>query len=1008
MDLALDITLLGSLSARNARLPESEPVTRFRTQKTGSLFAYLAFKAGRALPREELVDRFWPESEVDAGRSSLRTALAALRKDFGDALRADKASIMLSATTDLQRFEAALVAARNTKAPEPQRVERLREAVEAYGGPLLPGLYDDWILRERDRLEAEHRAALSALSRWHGALGEVNVALDYAHRAAAADPLSEEIRADLIRLLKQMGRPAEARRQFDDLERLLDEQLAEKPSDAVRALVTEINAQAVDAAPGEPARAVRLPVSRGRFRGRQDMLSALVQRLGGGRAAADGACLFTLFGPGGVGKTRLAIETARRLAAHVMFGEVWFVALATATTAEQIWESLLETLELTRSATVPAAAQIAARLERAGRALLVLDNLEQAALEGGEVAAALLDRAPGLTILTTSRRRLGAAGEELIPVSGLPTDESVGLFIDRARGVTPGFSPTDAEKEAIRKVVERVEGFPLAIELAAAWASVLTPSEMLAQLERGVLGMPGRTAGEERHLSLTATIRWSVDLLGQDLRQAFFALSIFRGGWDAAAAQTVSGVDRDALASLRDRSLITAQSQVERIRFGMHEALREFGESTLTVSERRSLADRHSAYFAALAESASHEQLTLEHANLQLALDSATGEQQRRMGLSLSSFWERQGHWREGRQVLERITADMSVESAGRDDATLVHALGRLCYDMCDYEASRGHHERALAIGERLGDDLGIARSYHALASVSYHHKPDIAQSRKLVESALHYFTRAGDAAGQASALIGMGVVATGVGDYLAARAYQQRSLEIAQSAGLMTEQGIAHWRLGLSSSKVGEFEEADRHLNRAEQIFRELRQPVNLAYVSVEQGALAHNRDGPGDREIARACYARALPIFRELGESWAWSICLGNLARLALAEGDCRSSAGHWDESLRIRVNLHDRISVATALDGIACLVFTAVVSLGLLELGPDAVRLRAAGASIRAELGLDTVSPEDETADEPAVRALVGAEACTATEAEGAELSQEEAVALAISCLESLRAR
>ncbi len=1005
--------MLGSLSASLTHLPDLPPITRFRTQKTASLFAFLASRAGNPQPREELIERFWPENDLDNGRMSLRTALAALRKDFGDALQADKVFVNLNGATDIQRFKLAVRTAQNQQITDEERIAALREAVEVYGGPLLPGFYDDWILAERERLETAYRTCLTALARWHTALGELPVALDFAYRAAASEPLSEEIRSDLIRLLKQMGRPAEARWQFDDIDRLLREHLDRVPSPPIAALVAEIPEASGMAGPRPAAKscAVHLPVSRGRFRGRYDLLTLLAQLLSSATADAESPRLFTLLGPGGIGKTRLAIEAARRLAAKGHIGETWFVPLATAVTAEEVWEKILETLAMKPSSTAPASVLISARIALSGKSLLVLDNLEQVALEASEIASTLLNSSPELTILATSRRRLGAEGEYLIAVDGLQEEDAVGMFLDCARGVVPDFVPSEAEKRTIRALTGRLEGFPLAIHLAVAWLSVMTPAEMLAQLEGGILNLPERAVGEQRHASITAAIQWSVDLLGHELRQAFLTLSVFRGGWDSRAASAVCGVGHEAMASLRDRSLITAQTVEQTkdtegtkegtkgtLRFTMHEALREFGTASLSPAEWKQAVGKHTEYYVALAESVGHERLISEHANLRTAFAAGSREEQQRVALALIPFWDKLGHWQEGQQAIKQVLTGLSDTP---DRAELLHSLGRLCYKLNDFAASQIHHEQALELCRLLGDDRGMGRAYYALASISFHYQPDLARSRRLTELSLQHCIKASDAEGQATALIGLGVLATAEGNLTVARSFQQQSLEIAEANGLLTETAIAHWRLGLTALKLADYEEAERRLSQAAQLFQSLQEPVNLAYVRIQQGVLAQKC---GHSERAQRNYEDALSFFHELGELWVCAICIGNLARLSAESREYAQAAAHWLESLRLRLLVKDEVNLATALDGIAGLLFRIAAGTQAQNLVRDAIRIRAATAQIRSHLGIGEPAGEDRPEQEAEARAHLGETDSALAEREGNALSQDEVVQLALLCLKN----
>ena len=994
-----EATLFGSLAAA-VRPGVPGGVTRFRTQKTAALFAFLAYRAGAPQSRESLIARFWPDSGLDPGRMSLRTALAALRKDFGEALSTDKMTVTLHVATDVQRFERALREARQPALGERERIERLRGAVDACGGPLLPGFYDDWIFPERDRLAAERLAALGALSRWHESLGELPQAAAFARRACVADPLSESLRGELIRLLKAGGQRAEARRQFEDIERLLADALGNSPSPELRALVADIDADAREShAAGR--RAVVLPIVRGRFRSRREPLAALVQRLSGGKGDGDGIRLFTLFGPGGIGKTRLAIEAARRLTAHGVVGEVRFVALADAATAAQLWDAVFSALELTRTSDAAPAAQVAARLEPSGSCLLILDNLEQIALEAGEAAAALLAAAPGLTILATSRRRLGTPDEELIAVGALDGDEGIALFVDRARAVAPGFDPTDAERATLRTLVARLEGSPLAIELAAAWASALTPAEMLTQLDDGPLALPERAGGEERHSSLSAAIRWSVALLGPDLRRAFFALSVFRGGWLASASEAVCGVGRDALAGLRDRSLLSAQARGDALRFEMHEALRAYGQAALPPEERAPLESRFVDWFLRLAESgAEPARIAEEKANFQRALERADPARRVRLCLALAPLWESQGRWQDGRLWLEAaLTCEM--EESGR--AWLLHYLGRLRYQLCDYPAALKAHQEALPLFEALSEAVGIGKSCQALAAIAFHHRSDLDRVEALTERALAQFEAADHAAGQASALAGLGAVATARGDRKAARTLHQRSLDVASTSGATAEMAFAHHRLGSTAIHLDALESAERHLLCAERLYRYLESPGGAAHVLLDLGVLAYYRDRPGE---ARVRYESALAALREHGDPWGASICLGNLARLAAEEGESGQAARLWGESLDIRTALGDTLLVLYSLEGIAHLLACRARGIGSKEAAEGAVRLRAAGLALREKLGAGPLDPDPDAPSAALLRDILGEARFVRAEAEGTDFTEERAVEIARAALETCR--
>jgi hypothetical protein len=434
--------------------------------------------------------------------------------------------------TDVTRFEDVLKTAARPTTPRDEQARLLSEAIELYRGPLLPGLYETWALTERDRLAGAYLEALRRLVTHHEQAGNPEIALGFARRSVSADALSEDAHADVIRLLQITGDRVGARRQFDELSRLLEEQFGAEPAPETRALLNvkpaapprrtrevtfavarnqqqdssdagEATVSVGTSPPDAPyalAAPIHLPLTLTRFFGRELEVAALRTRLSpqdasdaindtndirsGGRAR-----LITLTGPGGSGKTRLAVEMARGLGSKFP-GGIWFVALADLREAEHIGSALVNVLGLTRApAGTPLEQAIEALRERSdvGRAiLLVLDNFEQLVDVGGaDVAHELLAGVPNLSCLVTSRQRLLIDGEEefaLAPLpapmeiveTGVPEDlmdfPCVQLFVDRARAARPDFQLSARNADSVANLCSKLEGVPLAIELAAAWA----------------------------------------------------------------------------------------------------------------------------------------------------------------------------------------------------------------------------------------------------------------------------------------------------------------------------------------------------------------------------------------------------------------------------------------------------------------------------------------------------------------------------------------------------------
>ncbi|NQT53544.1 hypothetical protein HQ576_15920, partial [bacterium] len=430
---------------------------------------------------------------------------------------------------------------------------------------------------------------------------------------------------------------------------------------------------------GLVSRGGSIPSPLTRFIGRQDELSRIVDPLTSGPAR-----LWTVLGPAGIGKTRLAIEAARRVA-DTTDTAVWFVPLADTVACEHIVAAMLRAVH-------PDAAPSGAQEDRLVEALslpsalLVMDNLEHLLPEGAAIVQRLLERVPHLRCLVTSRHKLGVTGEHAFPLGPLPVPPeglapaellecaSVELFVERAQAVMPGFELTGANSSSVARLCTELEGIPLSLELAAAHTGVRTPGQMLAAADERLDWLmthdPHRPA---RHRSVRAAIEASVSMLPPRL-QAFFAqLSVFRGGWTLDAAEEVcrAPLATDHLAQLRDASLVVAESGGSELRFRLLDIVRTFAAERLPQDEAERLRERHAQYFRALADRARPEldgpgqavwmdRLEGELGNLREALAWALGARPHwavKMAADLGHFWEVRCHLLEGRDWLERALA---------------------------------------------------------------------------------------------------------------------------------------------------------------------------------------------------------------------------------------------------------------------------------------------------------------------------------------------------------------
>ncbi|MCW3055000.1 MAG: putative ATPase, partial [Chthonomonadales bacterium] len=742
-------------------------LTHFEMRRSGALLARLSYWPKRTHSREELTEMLWPEEDPEVTRqrfrqvlSTLRRALQSLDESCDGFLLADRMSLRLDAglvATDVAEFEQAVRT--GTQAADPQeRVTHLLEAVRLYRGELLPGYYDDWIPAERGRLAETYIEVLCRLATTQAEIGDLDGALTHARRAVAADPLREESHCDLMRVYAAAGRPSEAMRQYRELERLLWKEMRSLPSAEVQALdqalrsatptdasssllsVRATTGSAADSTPAAPANLpTSLPRPLTRFFGREDEITALHSLLqpAANDAGAHATRLVTLIGPGGSGKTRLALEVARRLEAD--FDTVQFVAFDAIQEAGLVARTIAATLSGERSTIEQPLEQIAGALQDRS-CLLVLDNLEHLVAEGGTVIRTLLERVPGLSCLVTSRQRLHIEGEQEQNVLPLPVPAkeaaieegesvpSLQLFLDRIRQVRPAFVLSADNIATVAAVCRKLEGLPLAIELTAAWASILSPDQMLQRLERRFdLLVSRRQDQAERHQSLHETISWSYRQLTPSLQAFFRRLSVFRGGWTLEAAEALASHKSKLLAdldALRERSLIQAYDTGTEMRFTMLETLREFAEEQLTEEERVTAQRAHTGIYLDLAERAEEHldradhllwltRLRLEQDNLRAVLRNGLAteaDKSVRLACALFRYWELSAHYSEAETWLDTML-NSGAELAPPVRAKALEVAGNLALGRRQPTLAVARLEESLALYQSLNDVRSEARA---------------------------------------------------------------------------------------------------------------------------------------------------------------------------------------------------------------------------------------------------------------------------------------------------------
>jgi predicted ATPase/DNA-binding SARP family transcriptional activator len=674
------------LGPTQALRPDGTPVP-VGGARLRALLGVLALRAGRTVPVGVLVDEVWgADPPADAG-GALQALVGRLRRALGaDAVASADGGYRLTAApddVDLTRFERLTADGLRALADgDPAKAAGvLDDALALWHGPALADLPDHtaeaarWETRRLDALRARHTAALT--------LGHAEQSLPELTALCDAHPLDEPMQALRLRALRDAGRPAQALAAYEEVRRLLADRLGSDPGAELRSVHAELLAAEAPEPPSGPALG-NLPARLTSFVGREADIAAIGADLATAR-------LVTLLGPGGAGKTRLSQEAAEAVR-HTASDGVWLAELAPVDDPAAVPQAVLTAIGARETVLHGAGAEsIRAVVDghdptgrlvehcARRRMLIVLDNCEHVVEAAARLAERLLARCPGVTVLATSREPLGVPGELVRPVEPLPQPVALRLLADRGAAARPGFR-LDDDPEACAEICRRLDGLPLAIELAAARLRMLTPRQIADRLDdRFRLLTSGSRTVLPRQQTLRAVVDWSWDLLDAPERDVLARLSVFAGGCDLAAAEAVCGpVALDVLGSLVDKSLVVAAPSAEGgMRYRLLETVAEYAAERLDETGRRADAERaHLTYYRELARTTDAllrgpeqrtaiDRLQLEYENLRTALRHAVAarDEQEALCLVLSLAW----FWQMRDQRIEARTWCREVMALGPD-----------------------------------------------------------------------------------------------------------------------------------------------------------------------------------------------------------------------------------------------------------------------------------------------------------------------------------------------------
>jgi predicted ATPase/DNA-binding SARP family transcriptional activator len=938
----------------------------FERRRTLALLAYLAVERS-AVSREALAALFWPDMDGERGRAAVRHTLVDLQHGIGKGrltLTGDQVALAEGPdlAVDVTRFRGLLAAVAEHHHPPGRLCDvclaSLSEAAALYRGDFLAGFtlsgsdeFDTWQTYQTECLRSELATALEALALALGSRGDHRAGLGHARRWLALDPLCEPAHRALMRLYADSGKHAASLRQYDECVRVLSAELGIAPDPETTSLRDEIkNGTRERRAFSAPPAPDNLPADITPFIGREPELVQIAERL------AHPACrLLTVMGPGGMGKTRLAVQAARPQIERFDHG-VCFIDLAPVPTADLLPEAILRSLSVPQHAGSSAGQQVIDYL--AGRhMLLLLDNCEHL-LDGITFLADLLAAAPRVKVLATSRARLNLHGEWLAPLEGLQlphpdeasleASDATALFLDCIRRLQPNYQPDADDGSQIVRLCRLLDGIPLAIELAAGWTRAVPLDEIAGEISRDLAFLATRDRDvPARMRSMQATFEHSWRLLDNSQQSLLSQMSVFHGGFTREAVQAATGAEPHDLQGLVDASWLRLTPGG---RYAMHELIRQYCAARLTDEDSKSAANerevrrRHCAYFAGLLDIHAMpiwrgqdpaDLVQPELGNLLAAWDWAAEASDlgllRRLARGFTGVIQPTGWYREllasVKPVVARLRKRIAVLDRNapipteREATAAALAWALLCETLCD--GNLGPFEQALDCADEClrlipGDPAvslwgellllvpifrWLMPSYLGRSRECLRKSPALLADLQRLKA--RFGTRVGDVDvedGLTLCSMWMGIMLMEVGRYEEASAAIEERIAWAERTGSAWQKLSATYNQIVCLQALGEYGRAEATTREILRLAQSHGDRVGVAFALSCLGSLANAQGHP---EAALALCGRALPVIREAGEYGPIVSTLKELGAAELARGRPIEAERHfadgWDILLR-----------------------------------------------------------------------------------------------------------
>ncbi|HET89330.1 MAG TPA: tetratricopeptide repeat protein [Chloroflexi bacterium] len=956
----LGIRLLGTMQITL----DGKPLTGFATDKARALLAYLALESARPQRRDALATLLWPDQPDNKARQNLRQTLLYLRQALDDDdqcavpyLLVDRETVQLNPASDycldVTEFQALHAACQQ----HPHRrkgsclpcLRRMERMADLYRGDLLEHFYvsdstlfEEWATLRCEWLHREAIEALFTLSDYYTRRGELACARRFAWRQVELEPWREEAHRQLMRLLALEGERSAALAQYETCRRILIQELGVEPMAETTALYERIRGETGE--PEERGLPSSLPTPPTPFVGREDELAELAEMI-----ANPASRLLTLIGPGGIGKTRLALQAAAEQVGAFTAG-VYHVPLAVASSVETVTAAIADALGLRLHDHQQPRRQLLDYL-REKEALLVLDNVEHI-LPEVDLVAEILRGAPTTTLLVTSRERLNLQEEWVYEVGGLAyptalteeepgegwdkTYSAVDLFQQRACQVNRRFELTETELPAVVRICQLVEGMPLGVELAAAWVSVHSCAEIAQAIEDNLDILTTRWHNvPERHRNIRATFEHSWHLLGEAEKDLFARLSVFQRGFHSDAAVAVAGASPSALASLLDKSLLRRASSD---RYDMHELLRQYAAEKLAQDlPKYELAHtQHASYFTAFlqeqegrlkgaAQKQALAELAPESDNVrrawQWAVSSGDAHAVERGLESLYHFYDVRCWFQTGVELFT-LAIDRWDADAGKQGllGRLLARQGALYHHQGFYQQAVAALERSLDIFERLEVPAEQVFCLVNLAN-AIRHQGKNEEAQQLLRQGLTLSRQIEDRRGMAQTLYLLGLLRYWAGDLNQTEALLEESLALGRELDDQRLIMAPLNSLGDAACHRGDFAKAQRMFEECLALSRALDDQFNVAIHLNNLGTVFHHLERYPE---ARSFYQESLAICRQIGDQSGQAIALSNLGEIAYTMGDHQGARQFYQAGLTIGRAIQEPWTIMTCLNNlgeIAC---------------------------------------------------------------------------------------